>query len=340
MYTIGSEFHKIDRKKWANFVSTHPNGNIFHTPEIVELYTITPKQKPLIIVCYDQSNEIVGILSSVIQKEYSGLLATISSRAIVFGGPLVLNNNQEIASLIIMTFNNLCKNKVLYSQFRNIWDIRNYYNIFINQGYIYEDHLDILFDLKLGVDNLWKDIHPTRRKQINRGVKREIETKIKDDLNLEELSACYQILKQVYTDVKLPFPNFDFFKNAQRLLCSIGYLKTVLAIHKHEIIGFRFFLCYKGLLYDWYAGSLVSHYDKYPNDILPWEIIKWGAENNYNTFDFGGAGKPNKPYGVRDYKKKFGGEFVNFGRYEKVHMPLLMIFAKMGFKIWRILRKK
>ena len=36
---------------------------------------------------------------------------------------------------------------------------------------------------------------------------------------------------------------------------------------------------------------------------------------------FGGAGKPDKPYGVRDYKLKFGGQLVNWGRFEKVHKP-------------------
>ena len=41
-------------------------------------------------------------------------------------------------------------------------------------------------------------------------------------------------------------------------------------------------------------------------------------------FDFGGAGKPVVHYGVRDYKMKFGGKLVNYGRLTLVHNPIKM----------------
>jgi len=44
------------------------------------------------------------------------------------------------------------------------------------------------------------------------------------------------------------------------------------------------------------------------------------------------------PYGVRDYKMKFGGTMVELGRYEKIHHPSLMQAAKTGFKFWKKLK--
>ena len=81
--------------------------------------------------------------------------------------------------------------------------------------------------------------------------------------------------------------------------------------------------------------SNIEYYKKYPNDLLPWEIFLWGIKNKYSTFDFGGAGKPDIPYGVRDYKKKFGGEIVEYGRYLNVHSPSLMRLGRLGLKIWK-----
>lgn len=52
----------------------------------------------------------------------------------------------------------------------------------------------------------------------------------------------------------------------------------------------------------------------------------------YKTFDYGGAGEPNKPYGVRAFKQQMGGELVNFGRYEKIHRPIMYEFGKIGIK--------
>ena len=99
-----------------------------------------------------------------------------------------------------------------------------------------------------------------------------------------------------------------------------------------------FVLCFKDRIYDWYAGSYKEFYNKYPNDILPWKIFLWSKENNFSIFDFGGAGSPDVEYSVRDYKKKFGGATVNFGRYQLNHKPILMIFAFIGFKLWRFIK--
>ena len=88
-----------------------------------------------------------------------------------------------------------------------------------------------------------------------------------------------------------------------------------------------------------YAGSLKEFYIKYPNDLLPWEVFKCGKKSGYSIFDFGGAGKPDKKYGVRDYKKKFGGRLVNYGRFEKVHSPIKFKMAKVGFSLWKKIRR-
>ena len=97
--------------------------------------------------------------------------------------------------------------------------------------------------------------------------------------------------------------------------------KFFLAKHKDTYIGARVVLTYNNVIHDWYAGSLNNASSLYPNDYLVWYILKWGVENNYKLFDFGGAGKPDVEYGPREFKRRFGGDLVNHGRHTYIHSP-------------------
>ena len=94
-------------------------------------------------------------------------------------------------------------------------------------------------------------------------------------------------------------------------------------------------LCYKDTVYAWYSGSESNYFSKKPNDFLLGNVLLWSKQNNFKTFDFGGAGKPNVPFGVRDYKLKFGGKLVSYGRYEIAHKRLLMTIGRNAYELYK-----
>ena len=51
-----------------------------------------------------------------------------------------------------------------------------------------------------------------------------------------------------------------------------------------------------------------------------------------NRFDMMGAGKPDEAYGVRDFKARFGGEQVEYGRFLYIRKSLLYWIGKLGVK--------
>jgi serine/alanine adding enzyme len=63
--------------------------------------------------------------------------------------------------------------------------------------------------------------------------------------------------------------------------------------------------------------------------------LQWGAENGYRLYDFGGAGKPGEVYGVRDFKAKFGGRLVEYGRFTVTHAPIRIRLSKLGYRIYQ-----
>jgi len=60
-----------------------------------------------------------------------------------------------------------------------------------------------------------------------------------------------------------------------------------------------------------------------------------GTRSMGNVYDFGGAGKPDEPYGVRDFKAKFGGKLINYSRNTSSHSPRWLAVSKVGYQIYR-----
>jgi len=332
-YKLVCEYTSIDRNKWIDFVEEHPNGNIFQTPYMFETYLKIEKEKPLILVVLNENDDIIGLQVSVVKKTFNNFLGYFTSRSIVQGGPLILNENSNVLDFILKKYNNKIKGKAIYSQFRNMWDWGSLKQIFKKNKIDLEDHLDILFDLTKGEELLLKEMKRVRRKGINQSYKKGVITKVIDLNNDDLLVEAYTILENIYERIKLPLPNINFFRNVKK-----GLNEKVFSLGlyvENELIAVRIVFCYKNLIYDWYAGAKDEFLDFRPNDVLPWEIMKWGIENGYEIFDFGGAGKPDVPYGVRDFKLKFGGSLVNFGRFQKIHSKAIYKLISFALKLYR-----
>jgi serine/alanine adding enzyme len=335
-YRVITEYESIDKNKWSEFVNTHPTGSVFQTPEMYEVYNSAVYYTPIIVVCIDESNAVCGLILSVIQKEYRGLLGKLSSRSIIWGAPLIKENDKIIFDLLMNEYDKIAGNKAVYTQIRNLWDTEIFKAEFERRGYIYEDHLDILVDLNKSEDTLWSEVYARRRSQINKSERKGVIIKIFNDTEFIEKS--YNILKEVYKRAKLPLPGKDYFVSANRFLGGPGFLKFFGAFYEERLIGVMYLLCYNDRTYEWYIGSYLDYMRIHPNDLIIWEIFKWSKENGYKIFDFGGAGRPDREYGVREYKKKFGGTTINLGRYQKTHSRLLMYIAIKGFKFWQFIK--
>jgi serine/alanine adding enzyme len=335
-YSVITDYNSIDIEKWAWFVKNHPQGNSFQTPEMYNVYKSAKYYEPVIVVCVDERKEIHGLILSIIQREYKGILGKLSSRSIIWGAPLIINGNADVLNLLLKSYDKIVEKKAVYTQIRNLWETENLKDDFEKNGYVFEDHLNILIDLTKSEDVLWGEIYSRRRSQINKSERQGVTIKIFEEQELVEKSC--DILLDVYKRAKLPLPGKEYFKEANKILGEKGFLKFFGAFYKERLVGVMYLLCYNGRTYEWYIGSYIDYMRLHPNDLIIWEIIKWGKENNYKIFDFGGAGRPDKEYGVREYKKKFGGTTLNLGRYQKVHKRFLMKISLIGFRLWQYIK--
>ena len=319
---------EINREEWSKFVENHPNGNIFQTPEMYEVFKNTKNYEPIFLTVTENDKIKALLLASVIKQSGFG---SFSARSIIQGGPLF--TDAESLEFLLKEYDKIAKKKALFTQIRNLNDTTKFKNNFLNAGYKYEEHLNFLIDLTKTKDELFNSLDKRRRYGIRKAKERGI---VVEELNEENLIlTSYKLLKETYKNAKLPLADISLFRNAFKILKSRNMIKTFMAKYEDNYIATIVLLVYKNIIYDWYAGASRNYLKFYPNDLLVWHTLEWGSDNNFRLFDFGGAGKPNEEYGVRKFKEQFGGKLVEFGRYEKIYSPVKMKIAKRGFGIIR-----
>ncbi len=329
----------INLKEWSEFVKEHPFGNVFQTPEYYNAYAQNDENYSLITAILEvPARKILGLVVVVILKEGHGLKGFFSRRAIIMGPPLAKDNDKILIDVLLSNLTSYLKDKVIFTQFRNMFDMTNYKYIFEKHGYLYEEHLNILIDFTDSEEILWKNINSKCRNKIRKAEKENII--VKEISGLENLRSAYLILRDSYSRAGIPILKYNSFASVFNHLKRENILRIFASYDEDKMIGTRIQLCYLDRVYDWYAGSYKEYYSKCPNEYLTWFTFLSTKRDGFRLFDFGGAGKPGVPYGVRDYKLKFGGEVVNYGRFTILNHKLLFTIGKIFMKLYKLKRSR
>ena len=147
----------------------------------------------------------------------------------------------------------------------------------------------------------------------------------------QEIRDWYQILAKLYREkVRTPLFSEEFFLQFYRN----GVGKYLLVKHEGKIIGGMMCPILEGkAIYEWYVCGLDEEYkEQYPSVMATYAAIEYAKQKGIPMFDFMGAGVPDKPYGVRDFKMEFGGELKEYGRFLCIRKPLLYWIGKIGVK--------
>jgi serine/alanine adding enzyme len=328
-------FNELDEGAWRQFVNQNPQGSIFHTPEIFQVFNCAKGYRPQVWAAIGEKGKVLAILPLVEVTVSGGLLHRFTTRSIAYGS-ILYNPNQEgkeALEILMKTYTRKVKNETLFTELRNLSDLSDIQPIFKRCGFIYEEQLDYLIDVNKPVEDVRRAIHKNGRKSIDRAIKRGVVPEEIHDRCL--IPKYYELLQKTYTLAKVPLADISLFEAVFDILVPKGMAKMLMARVGNEYVAASLEMPYKDVIYSWYSG-----YDKNwrvvnPNDFLVWYILEWGAKNGYCTYDFGGAGQSDEPYGVRDFKAKFGGKLVSFGRNSYVHDPFTLAFSRVGYQLYR-----
>ncbi len=328
--------HHLPRKAWSQFVNENPSSNIFHTPEMFDVFKRTRCYEPELWAAVNQGRILCILIPVNIKLFPNPLLRKLTTRTVVFGSVLMENSQEGHSALeeLLRQYSRQAKKKAIFTELRNVVDLSNLKLLINKTGFYFENHLNYLIHLDRNSDSVFKQIGSRTRKNIRRAIKKNL-VYLESVDNLAKLEECYNLLKNTYEKAAVPLADRSLFEAAFEILLPKGMLKITLArVHGYPV-AVSFDLLYKKTMLGWYGG-LDRKFGAYmPNEVLTWELLRWGCENGFELYDFGGAGRPSQKYGVRDFKAKFGGQQVDYGRFKNIHSILLY---RTGVFFYEILR--
>ena len=296
------------------------------------------------------TDRLTGVIVGYITRERNATKQFFTRRAIIIGGPLLDEHiSDEALSALLSAVKNLpilnpsLKGRTLdttkqsplpsgragvglpiYFETRNFHDYSRWKEVFQNAGFAYQPHYDI-------------HVHCNAEHQMSERRQRELKRAIKNGATVceaqteQEVRDWYQILHRLYREkVRTPLFSEEFFLQFYRN----GVGKYLLVKHQDKVIGGMMCPILKNkAIYEWYVCGLDEEYrELYPSVMATYAAIEYAKAKGLPLFDFMGAGVPDVPYGVREFKREFGGEIVEYGRFLCIRRPLLFWIGKLGVK--------
>lgn len=315
------------KAEWNDFVDKNIHSSLFQRYEFSDIYSRTKNMKGIRLAVSDEHEKL---LACMVVKIESKKFLPFSSVAIVENAPLYEDSEpgKEAAEFIIKHYDSHIK--AVYSNAK-IDNDKFLEILYESQGYEKIPCLNFEIRLDKEPEKVFMQIHKSRRKNIKKTAKVGIEVIEADSSSLPDF---YRLLEQTYGNLGLQVPDISFFHAIFELMPSNA--KLFLARYAGKFIAGRIVLVYKKKIFDWYAGASAEHLNIFPNDAMVWHVLEYGCKNGYELFDFGGAGVPGEEYGVREFKKRFGGRLVEYNSFKKIHMPII---SDLGAKFFSFYRK-
>ncbi|MFC1932405.1 lipid II:glycine glycyltransferase FemX [Chloroflexota bacterium] len=330
---------QVDKTWWNSLVASVPEGTIFQTSHWADFLAEYARHEPLYLVVKAESGEIKALL--LLYKEASDALLTWQN------GPVVFTSGEEkvdTCRFVLEEVRRLVKDL-------NGASIRRgnlpYYDPEIADkgaipidGYKMKKWATYLVDLTLDEEALRRNFKPAARKSVNRAERDGVYVERIE--NPEELYDYYLFTEECSRQTgRGGFPSFGNLSVMWEHLRPEQGVEIFVAKHNERKLCGLGIWAFNGIIYEF--GSFQSDYSfehkLYGNDLIKWEIIKWGHQKGYRIYDMAGVNpdpSSEKEANIGRFKEKWGGRYVEFGEYSKpLGNNLLGMLKKAKRKLWK-----
>ena len=245
----------LDLETWRGSIDENPESNIFHTPEMYQVFAHSEKYKPTLWAAVDNSHRPLALFLPVEVSIMKGVLRLFTTRNLAYGSVLCVPGieGKEALRMLLNVYKLEVPDNPLFTEIRNLSDLSNIQPILQDQGYCYEPHLNFLVNLQRPIDDIKhsmdRNVMTNVRKANRMGVI------IEEITSPDKLPAAYAVLKSVYKRLRVPLAPLSLFRSAFITLYPHRMIKYLVARVGDEYIGTAIRLMYKDVIFAWYAGS-------------------------------------------------------------------------------------
>lgn len=329
----------ISEKDWTELLSESDTTSWFQTRQAYDFFTSIPHIVTPFGNGVYRGNQLKGVYIGFVTMQSNPIGQFFTRRAIINGGPMLAKDAtpDEMTSLMQTIHKTLkclpLEQRPIYIETRNFNDYSRYKTAFAAAGFSYYPHLDFHVPT-LTAEQIEKNMDEGRRRNIRATIKAG--ATIVENPSVEQVHAFYLILRNLYRrKVRTPLFPLSFFEVLRGYPGSI----FLLVEYKGRIIGGTVCVVLEGKrMYEWYVCGEDGVYDGVcTSSYATYAGLQYAAKHNIPMFDMMGAGVPDVPSGVRNFKARFGGELVEHGRFLSVIHPILYRLGVCGVKLLRSL---
>lgn len=193
---------------------------------------------------------------------------------------------------------------------------------------------NFVLDITPSEEELLKNMHSKTRYNIRLAEKRGVKVEISNT------DKAFKVFLKLHFDTTqrqgFHSHNTKYHTLAWETLRDAGMAEVAIAYYQKKPLSAWMLYTFKNTLYYPYGGSSIEHKDVMANNLLAWEVIKYGKSKNLTSFDMWGAlgpePDPKDPwYGFHRFKSGYGAKLVEYlGTYDLViNDPLYWAFTSI-----------
>jgi serine/alanine adding enzyme len=337
--------YEVDESLWNKTLKINQYSLGSQTAECYIPHKFTYNSKPVFIKVFNCSREIVGQLSAVIHFTNYGIktnrIADLIDSKINSGstlrwshGPIIHDheNFEEIFSKILLAVDKIAKeNNVNIVSCTTPPKVSNFpISVFKKNGYSVKPWITYITNLQRSTDEIFKSLHNKTRYDIRKAEKEDLQFEISSSRESMDIYFELKFNKEKINQIKKN--NKKFSDNIWENLFQKGLKKNFIVRFQNKPQAIITNFLFNGNISQ--VGVATSSDNKYAGTFLIWNTIKWASENNYRTYDVGGANPnpiSNKEKGIELFKSKWASEKHDYYICTKV-------FNKTKYRISKLIK--
>lgn len=334
---------------YEEFVKNHPKGHFCQSQMWAKL---KDNWKNEVVTVEDENGNIKGMMSILIRK----MPVVPYTMMYVPRGPVCDVHDKETIMELTKKVKELAKKHNAYvmkiDPDVSVED-KEFIKIMTECGYKLQktgknfEGIQPKFVFRLNVDGKTEDeifaqFHTENRRKIRiardkSGVEVKIGTR-------EDLPEFHKIMVETGLRDEFVVRTLDYFEKMYDCFAPEN-LRLYCAYLDGKMIAGTIAILYGDKVWYLYGASSNDNRKAMPNYLLQWEMIRWSIEAGCKIYDFRGVSgdisEDNPLYGLYRFKKRFGGDFVEFvGEYELPIKPVVGMLVDKALHFAIELRRK
>ncbi len=307
-----NEIVSVQDERWNKLINSFQYKDIYYTSEFFRVATIIDAGEPVLFYFENECGKAAypflkrKIAVSNGEEKWHDIVTPYG-----YGGPLFECSGDEVYlfSEFESVFNQYCKDQYIISEFIRFHPLLKGQNMIRKTLAIEHIRHTVYLHLQNHSGEFLNKIPSKTRNMIKKAMKNNITIKELDSKS--SLKEFYEIYNE--TMARNDAAEYYYFSQQyfEQLISWLGSnLKMFGAYFEEKLISATLIMCYGDFIHYHLSGAKQEYLHTGVNNLLLYEIAKWGSENGYKYFHLGGGYKGDED-SLFKFKKSFTKEGVS-----------------------------